>query len=447
MRKKYLWLIIALLMTIMVPFNHASAYQNINISINGEPRYFSPGAQLVNGRTMVPIRFIIEDKALQGQVGWEPMNRKVTIACRGKFFEFNIGSPRVVVDGVTSYMDVSPYIKDNRTFVPLRFITENLGAVVGWRASLNQVTINFDHHQRVFAYYYRDFSELQDNADLFDDVAFRWFETNGQGDLFYEYNDNYAQVLSFAHSHGIKCHASVVFMDKEGLHELLSNSANRSRLINNLVNRVKNDGYDGVNIDFEFIPPADSGLYTTFLTELKSALGNKTLSAAVFARTGKENWAIGYDYDGIGRVADLVVVMAYDYSYKTSAPGPVAPLWWDKEVAAYMSAHMSPEKVLLGLPTYGYDWSAGLPTTTVTISKLNSLKQQYQVTEKFDTASMSPCYTYTDSSNNHHQIWLENQRSLQEKWNVAVDYDLAGISFWRIGNGCTDLYNIIKANN
>jgi hypothetical protein len=435
-------LIFTLLLVLFLPSRPVFAYENVNISINGESRYFSPSPQIVNGRTMVPIRFIVEDKALQGQVNWEPVTGKVTIACQGKSFEFVIGSRRVVVNGAVSYMDVSPYIYNNRTFVPLRFIAENLGAVVGWRASSRQVTINLDHHERVFAYYYRNFSEMQANADLFDDVAFRWFETNGNGDLFYEYDDDYAQILAFAHSHGIKCHASVVFMDKDGLHELLSNPSNRIRLVNNLVTRVNNDGYDGVNIDFEFIPSTDSGLYTTFLTELKNALGNKTLSAAVFARTGQEKWATGYDYDGIGRAADLVVVMAYDYSYKTSAPGPVAPLWWVRDVAAYMSAHMSPSKILLGLPTYGYDWSTGLSTDTVTLSKLNSIKEQYQVSERFDTASMSPCYTYTDSNNNSHQIWLENQQSLQEKWNVAVDYNLAGISFWRIGNGFTDLYKV-----
>ena len=446
MRKKCILLIFTL-MIMFLPPGSALAYENVNISINGESRSFSPSAQLVGGRTMVPIRFIVEDKALQGQVSWEPTGSKVIIECQGKTFEFAIGSRRVVVNGVTSSMDVAPYIYNNRTFVPLRFIAENLGAVVGWRASSRQVTINFDQHERVFAYYYRNFDELKNNAGLFDDVAFRWFETNGNGDLFYEYDDDYAGRLAFAHSHGIKCHASVVFMDKAGLHQLLSNPANRTRLVNNLVTRVNKDGSDGVNIDFEFIPADDAGLFTTFLAELKSALGDKTLSAAVFARTSQDKWATGYDYDGIGKVADLVVVMAYDYSYTTSAAGPVAPLWWVREVTAYMTAHMPAAKILLGIPTYGYDWSPGLSTSTVTLSKLNSIKAKYQVNERFDTASMSPCYTYTDSNGNSHQIWLENQRSLQEKWNVAVENDLAGISFWRIGNGFTDLYNVIETNN
>lgn len=447
MRRKLILLIIALFGFTVIPSVPAQSFENVNISINGEARTFTPAAQIVNGRTMVPIRFIMEDKALQGQVGWEPTAGKVIISCRGKSFEFVIGSRKAAVDGTVSYMDVSPYIYNSRTFVPLRFIAENLGAVVGWADSSRRVTINFNRHERVFAYYYRNFSELEDNADLFDDVAFRWFETNGSGDLNYEYSDDYAGVLAFAHNHGIKCHASVALMDRDQLHQLLSSTTNRGRLINNLVTTVYNDGYDGVNIDFESIPAADAGLFTTFLRELKSALGNKTLSAAVFARTASDNWATGYDYDGIGKAADLVVVMAYDYSYRTSEPGPVAPLWWVKDVAEYMSAHIDRAKILLGLPTYGYDWSSGLPTATVTLAKLNSIGEKYDVTGRFDTAQMSPCYTYTDSSNNYHQIWLENQQSLQEKWNAALNCNFAGISFWKIGNGFTDLYTVIKINN
>jgi spore germination protein YaaH len=136
--------------------------------------------------------------------------------------------------------------------------------------------------------------------------------------------------------------------------------------------------------------------------------------------------------------------MAYDYSYKTSAPGPVAPLWWVKNVVAYMTGIMPSNKILLGVPTYGYDWASGLTTATVTLNKLNTIRQNYQVTEHFDTESASPYYTYTDNNGVWHQIWLENEVSLAAKMKVATDNHLAGISFWRTGNGFTDLYNLLE---
>jgi spore germination protein YaaH len=434
----------------MVLVLSCSAYaylsSSVGIRINGQSRYFQPPAEILNNRTMVPIRFIIEDESLKGQVTWNNESNKVFISCKGKEFEFTIGSRLVKVDGKTSYLDAAPYAHNNRTFVPLRFIAEQLGAVVGWNSWTREVTIDFDQPaSRVFAYYYRNFTEFKENADLFTDVAFRWFQTDGSGNLSYEYQDNYDEILAFAKSKGIKCHASVVLMDKTALHELLSNPQNRANLVSNLVKQVNQSGYDGVNIDFEFIPSDDKGLFNTFLRELKTRLGpNKTLSAAVFARTSTDKWAVGYDYPQIGQIADLVVVMAYDYSYKTSAPGPVAPLWWVKNVVSYMTGIIPANKILLGVPTYGYDWASGLATTTVTLNKLNTIRQNYQVTEHFDTESASPYYTYTDNNGIYHQIWLENEASLAAKLKAATDNHLAGISFWRIGNGFTDLYNLLE---
>ncbi|MDD2373018.1 MAG: glycosyl hydrolase family 18 protein, partial [Syntrophomonadaceae bacterium] len=341
-----------------------------------------------------------------------------------------------------------PYIYRNRTYIPLRFLAENLGASVGWKAQEREVVIDFNHGSEVFAYYYYTRgTELQDNLHLFTDIAFRWFATNARGELFYEYQDDYDKILQTVRKQGIRTHASVVLMGKEPLHQLLSNQQSRKLLIGNLLDEVKKNGYDGVNIDFELMGYQDADRFTSFLRDLKTALGSdKTLSVAVFARTGKESWPTPYQYKEIGQIADRVVVMAYDYSYTTSKPGPVAPLWWVKEVTNYMVKNIPREKILLGMPTYGYNWSPGNKTVTVTAKKLVEIENRYTVQKFFDTVSMSPYYIYYDENGDRHEIWLENEQSLNEKWNVAVNNRLAGISFWRIGNGFNDLYRMLERN-
>ncbi|MDD2586588.1 MAG: glycosyl hydrolase family 18 protein [Syntrophomonadaceae bacterium] len=426
----------------------SSASASPTVRVNGELRNFSSPPLIVNDRTMIPIRFVIEDEALQGQVYWDEGLHKIAIDCRGKYIELFIGSNQAQVDGKTVYLDAPPFIDQDRTYIPLRFLSENLGAFVGWNSLKREVTINFDLEPQVFAYYYYPpRAELKNNIHLFTDIAFRWFETNDKGNLFYEYKDDYAEVLKIARDNGVKTHASVVLMDRAALHKLLSSSKNRAQLIGNLMDKVKADNYDGVNIDFEFIDYRDAALFTTFLEELKTAMGpDKDLSVAVFARTGRESWPTPYQYKKIGEIADLVVVMAYDYSYNTSAPGPVAPLWWVQEVADYMTERIPREKIIMGVPTYGYDWPTGRNATTITAPKLGDIKWKYSVEEHFDTKSMSPYYTYRDNYNNRHQIWLENERSLQEKWNLIINNQLGGISFWRIGNGFDDLYKVLDKN-
>ena len=436
-----------LLLLILIILTYTTSVQaaDIKVAIDGQSRYFETPVQIANNRVMVPIRFVIEDPALQGKVYWDNSLKKVAIDCRGKYVELFIGSLQALVDGKAVQIDSAPYIYNNRTYIPLRFLTENLGAQVSWDSYNREVSIAFAYQFRVMPYYYlpaRD--ELTAHAGVFTDIAFRWFKTNGRGELDYEYRDNYAEMIELARSKGLKTQASVVLMGEEELHQLLSIGENRALLIGNIMERVKNDGYDGVNIDFELMGADDASSFTTFLRELKTALGDKTLSVAVFARTARDKWPTPYQYSSIGQIADQVVVMAYDYHYRTSAPGPVAPLWWVEDVVDYMCSQMPARKVLLGLPTYGYDWGGSANGTSVTAKKLADLKESYTLVEEFDQASMSPSYNYWDQYGVWHQVWLENEQSLQAKLNLAQTKKLGGISFWRIGTGFTDLYKVLE---
>jgi hypothetical protein len=436
----------------------ASGFTAPVLVIDHKTRNVDPPPQISNNRTMVPIRFIVEDDAIKGEIFWNAKLGKVAMNCQGKYIELFLGSNKAMVDGKVLYLDAAPYIFAGRTYVPLRFIAEAMGAKVEWKPATQEVAIDFSKKSNidpgqeavqpktVFAYYYyRCFDELKANSHLFTHIAFRWFETDGQGRLFYEYQDDYDSILRYTREKGIKNHASVVLMDKAQLHQLLSSPKNRANLIGNILDIVKKKNYDGVDIDFEFIDPADGPYFTLFLQELKTSLGSdKQLSAAVFARTAADKWATPYEYKKIGEVVDFLVVMAYDHSYKTSAPGPVAPLWWVEQVVDYMKANIPRAKILLGMPTYGYDWANGIKTSTVTAERLAKLKQTYQLNESFDQKSCSPFFSYYDSNGRLHQIWMENHTSLKAKYNLAANNQLGGISFWRIGNGFTDLYRILE---
>jgi len=446
--KKVYWLIALLILIFGSSVALVSAHQSPTNRIDGQLRSFDPFCQIVDNRTMVPLRFVMEDPAFQAKVQWDGRLQKVTIQSSDKTFELFIGNRKVLVDGKSVYLDTAPYIYQNRTFVPIRFLAEQLGATVSWNAAISEVEIETNRQTQVFAYYYYNgLDELKANGSLMTDIAFRWFETNGQGELNYEYEAPYNEILDFARSKGIKTHASVMLMGQESLHNLLSNPENRGRLVDNLGREITRSQYDGVNIDFEFLAPSDAGNFVLFLQELKAKIGpDVELSVAVFARTANDKWATGYDYKGIGATADKVVVMAYDYHYATDSPGPIAPLWWTNQVVDYMVSVMPREKILLGMATYGYDWPEAANGTTVTAEKLAAVKSQYNVTERFDLESMSPTYTYVDESGVSHQIWMEDERSLQEKWKLAEDNGLGGISFWRIGTGFDDLYQVIEKN-
>ena len=126
---------VAVMILVFFPVTYmAQAASTVNISIDGKDRQLNPPAQIVNDRTMVPLRFIVEDSALQGQVYWDQSQQKVALDCRGHYIELFIGSKQARVDEKDHTLDAPPFLYQDRTYVPLRFLTENLGAQVTWNS-------------------------------------------------------------------------------------------------------------------------------------------------------------------------------------------------------------------------------------------------------------------------------------------------------------------------
>jgi len=91
------------------------------------------------GRTMVPIRFISE--AFGAEVKWIEATRTVKITWGSKTIELTIGVYTAKVDGKDVKLDAPPLIKEGRTFVPIRFISEAFNAVVDWNSKEQKVTV------------------------------------------------------------------------------------------------------------------------------------------------------------------------------------------------------------------------------------------------------------------------------------------------------------------
>ena len=104
-----------------------------NIAIvNGEYKQIDVPPMIINNRTMVPLRFIGE--ALGAEVNWMAETRTVIIALNGR-------EVKMIIDQSTSEMDTPPTIREGRTLVPVRFISESLGADVVWYPSNKTVSI------------------------------------------------------------------------------------------------------------------------------------------------------------------------------------------------------------------------------------------------------------------------------------------------------------------
>jgi spore germination protein YaaH len=215
--------------------------------------------------------------------------------------------------------------------------------------------------RRVLGYYVTydatSWASLESRAHLVDLVAVRWVTIDACGRL--TASDD--QTLKrFARSRGIKVLPSLGTFSSWLNHRLLTDDGTAARALGEVVDYVVGEGHDGLDLDLEGVQPEDRGAYTAFVARLGSALHErgKLLTLAVPAKTADTTgWGGAFDYAALGAHADLVTIMAYEYHGSWSGPGPIASYAWVEQVAAFAVSQIPPEKVLLGLASYGFDWN------------------------------------------------------------------------------------------
>ncbi len=199
-----------------------------------------------------------------------------------------------------------------------------------------------------------------------------------------------------------------------------------------IVALVGSNHYAGIDLDYENLRVGDRQAFTAFVTRLAAALHakGKILSVALFAKASDAGYAprnVAQDYAAIGRVADQVRLMGYDYHWDTSPPGPVAPIGWIRDVISYAKTQIPASKIILGIPEYGYDWSRGFGTGISWLQALQ-LSRRYHVPARYDASSQSPWFTYADASHQRHTVWFENAESTKAKLDVAEG--IGGVYLW-----------------
>jgi spore germination protein len=230
---------------------------------------------------------------------------------------------------------------------------------------------------------------------------------------------------------------------------ILENPLYRNHLVTSLVNLVRTRGYEGVSIDFEFVPPEKRNEFIVFLRDLKRALGGLLLHINVHAKSADlpTNPIVGaYDYREIGLIADIVAVMTIDYGYPTGPPDPISPIWWVEEVLQYALTHISPNKLQMALALYGYDKRVSTNQTQA----LSVQGAQNQAIMKgspiqYDEVSQSPWYQYWKGTDQQ-IVWFEDIRSYNEKYILMDQYQLLGTTFWQLSLPAPQNWAFLRGN-
>lgn len=286
-------------------------------------------------------------------------------------------------------------------------------------------------------------------ADSLDVIAPFWFQLDpsGNGNLV-TFGDatpgEMRLTVDLAHEKGVKVlalfHNLLYGREADGWEVAriaLGVPENRSRLVGEVQRLIEDYGFDGVNVDIEAFYEGDGELLETFLDELAATIrprGN-LLTVSIPAKTDDEGnaWSAPFNYRRIGQIADRVAIMTYDEHGYSSGPGPVASIGWVEDVVRYAITRIPRDKLLLGIPAYGFDWTEGRKHPRYLSYKLAvDTAERAGVSIGWDEKAKVPRFAYRDERGRH-EVWFEDARSWQAKIDLVNEYDLAGIAIWRLG--------------
>ena len=292
--------------------------------------------------------------------------------------------------------------------------------------------------------YYSEYAKAPNRAgETIDGVnvvspSFFSLERGSNGEIYDNAKDDGAEYIEWAHNNNYQVWA--MFSNnslKDTTSQILNDYEKRETMIENLMDLVEEYNLDGVNVDFENMNESDKDVYSRFLIELAPRLKKigKTLSVDVTAPDGSETWSLCFDRNTIANVADYIVFMAYDqYGTSSNKAGTTAGYnWVEANVKKFLGQEdVDPEKIILGVPLYMRLWEEEEDGTAK--PEVVNMKDMFDVLPENQVATwdeeLKQYYVEYEENGKTYKMWVENEKSVGEKINLANQYNLAGIAFW-----------------
>jgi spore germination protein len=236
---------------------------------------------------------------------------------------------------------------------------------------------------------------------------------------------------------------------------ILTNTSVQNKFLNNIVTTAKKYGFRDIHFDFEYLRPADREAYNQFLRKARDRFKKEGwfISTALAPKTSAEQkgrWYEAHDYKAHGEIVDFVIIMTYEWGYSGGPPMAVSPIGPVRDVLEYAVTDIPSNKILMGQNLYGYDWT--LPFVQGSTAKAVSPQQAIQIAAdndvsiEYDETAQAPHFNYTDIEDRQHEVWFEDARSIQAKFDLLKELNLRGMSYWKLGLAFPQNWLLISDN-
>ncbi len=289
---------------------------------------------------------------------------------------------------------------------------------------------------------------LARNADIIGEVNFVWYQVGPGGQLSGSVQST--QALEAARAAGLRVVPSVqnTGFSREAVLAAIGADEARAAHIAELVALAVDNGYDGLDIDYESLAAEDRDLFSAFIEELAAALHaeGKLLSIAVHPKTDEQGtWGgpAAQDYARLGAAVDEFKIMTYDYHWSTSEAGPIAPIAWADEVLAYAATVVPPEKTYLGLHFYGYSW---LSSRGESLEWQQAVKLPEMYGAEVERDENAEAWFAVGDEGRPTVYYADAQTTAAKLEAILARHpQIAGVAIWRVGGEDPENWEAIRA--
>lgn len=234
--------------------------------------------------------------------------------------------------------------------------------------------------------------------------------------------------------------AAAAAWDGAGAARLLADPARRHQLARDLVAGVAAQHGQGLVFDLEALPPTALADYRKLIAETRTLLPPARRLVAVTLPAGDEDWR-ARDF---ARVADRVILMNYDEHWQSAPPGPIASQPWFVQELHRIVRDVGPDRVIVAVGSYAYDWARGTP-----LAQVSSVEEAWLIAHDsgakilFDKASGNPGFGYEDEDGTHHDVWLLDAATAWNQLRAVQAMGISGVALWRLGSEDPDFWRVL----
>lgn len=224
-----------------------------------------------------------------------------------------------------------------------------------------------------------------------------------------------------------------------------------------VIDKLLEKGYLGINIYVQNITPDNLHILEENLiafTERLKASGMivmLTLTPEIFTLPPGTTY-LNINYTTLAQTVDYILLLSYNWGLTYGPPAAVTPVNIVRRNLDFAVTQMPSDKLFLGVPIIGYDWSLSTDNNYAVANALNSdaailLASDVNAVIQFDEEAMAPFFTYTSRDNNtnvNHIVWFKDARSIDVLFSLIPEYNLTGAAIWNIMHFFKQMWFIVN---